>query len=297
MKKRDQPHDRYFKDLLEDIDIAKEFLLTYLDQAISKQIDWPTLAPYDVSLIGADNKQRYADVVYRAQTKKPSKTAVFFVLNHQRKADKLLPIRSLEYVLGTLKKTIKQGLVKPGFIVHMTWYNGQGKPYPYARSIFDYFADKELAKQLLYSAHQIITPAEVSDEELARHEKMAILGLFMKYGDDAQLLKWLEAHPQVASKLAEHKYIERSLEYVAEVGCHKLEDLLATFEKVSSKLKKTMLTTAQQLRQEGMQLGIEQGIEKTAKNMLFQLGLDLDTVQKATGLARAALEALQAAGK
>ena len=48
--------------------------------------------------------------------------------------------------------------------------------------------------------------------------------------------------------------------------------------------------------------GLEQGEKKgraeeklaIAKHMLFQLGLDIDIVQKATGLARAALEALQA---
>ena len=57
--------------------------------------------------------------------------------------------------------------------------------------------------------------------------------------------------------------------------------------------------------QRGMKQGEQKGMEKgraeeklaIAKNMLFQLGLDIDTVQKATGLARAALAQLQAAGK
>ena len=62
-------------------------------------------------------------------------------------------------------------------------------------------------------------------------------------------------------------------------------------------------------REEGMKKGMEKGMKKgmekgreeeklaIAKNMLFQLGLDIDMVQKATGLARAALAQLQAAGK
>ena len=66
MKKRDQPHDRYFKDLMQDIEIAQEFLLTYLDVVISEQIDWNTLELYDGSWIGGANKQLYADVERRA---------------------------------------------------------------------------------------------------------------------------------------------------------------------------------------------------------------------------------------
>ena len=88
MKKRDQPHDRFYKDLMQDIEVAREFLLNYLDQDIRARIDWDTLALYDTSLIGEANKQLYADVMYAAQTKQ-HKSEVFFILNHQRKADPL----------------------------------------------------------------------------------------------------------------------------------------------------------------------------------------------------------------
>ena len=54
-----------------------------------------------------------------------------------------------------------------------------------------------------------------------------------------------------------------------------------------------MLTTAQQIRQEG----IEQEKQGIAKNMLFKLHLGMDVVQKATGLSREALNKLQANGQ
>ena len=108
MKKRDQPHDRFYKDLMQDIEVAREFLLNYLDQDIRARIDWDTLALYDTSLIGEANKQLYADVMYTAQTKQ-HKSEVFFILNHQRKPDPLLPIRQLEYILGTLKTAVLSG--------------------------------------------------------------------------------------------------------------------------------------------------------------------------------------------
>ena len=108
----------------------------------------------------------------------------------------------------------------------------------------------------------------------------------MKYGDDPELLEWLEVHGDIARKLEKNKYINRSLEYVSEVGCHRLEDLLTTFEKVSAKLKETMLTTAQQIRKEGMQQGMQTRNLEIAKNMLLNLHLGMEVVQKATGLSR-----------
>ena len=54
--------------------------------------------------------------------------------------------------------------------------------------------------------------------------------------------------------------------------------------------------------QQGMQKGMQQGMQKgmqtksleIAKNMLFNLHLDIDVVQKATGLSSEALRKLQA---
>ena len=66
------------------------------------------------------------------------------------------------------------------------------------------------------------------------------------------------------------------------------------------------MTAAQQRRKEGIQLGIVKGMKEgrqegmqtrnweIAKNMLLQLHLGMDVVQKATGLASEARKQLQA---
>ena len=139
---------------------------------------------------------------------------------------------------------------------------------------------------------------------MATHEKMNVLEIFPKYIDNPNFPQWLVDHPEIAHKLAQNKYINRAIEYMVEAGYHKYEDLLAAFEKTSQKLSQTMLTTKQQLEreierqvrktvlQEGMEQGMQQGMEQgmqtksleIAKNMLFQLHLGMDVVQKATGL-------------
>ena len=290
MKKRDQPHDRFYKDLMQDIGIARKFLLTYLDKKIQDQVDWPTLSLYDPSLTGGANKQLYADLVYTAQTKQ-HKIDVFFILNHERKADPFLPIRSLEYILGTLKKSIKQKQ-QPAFIVHLTWYNGKKGPYPYVQSIYDYFKEKQLARDLLLDSCRVINPHDIPDQELASHEDLSVLELFMKHADNPNFLSWIASHPEIARQLAENKYIKRSLEYVVDVGSHTLEDLLATFEKISDKLKETMLTTAQQIRKEGMQQGMQEEKLVIARTMLTK-GYDPNEVKTLTGISQEAISKIK----
>lgn len=188
-------------------------------------------------------------MIYKAYTKKHC-TELFFVINHERKPDKLTPIRTLEYALGALKKSIKQKEGKPAFIIHLTWHNFKKGAYTPVKSI------KELASKLLLQSWQIINPHELADKELIKHEHTNVLALFMKYADDPNFPQWLVEHPAIANKLAENKYIDRSIEYMLDVGYHKYEDLLWAFEKTSEKLKQTMLTTRQQ---------IEKQVEKRAK--------------------------------
>jgi hypothetical protein len=66
----------------------------------------------------------------------------------------------------------------------------------------------------------------------------------------------------------------------------------------SLKERDRIVSAKEEGREEGRQEGREEGREEEklgiAKHMLFNLQIDMDTVQKATGLSRAALEALQA---
>jgi hypothetical protein len=50
------------------------------------------------------------------------------------------------------------------------------------------------------------------------------------------------------------------------------------------------MTYGQFLKQEGIEIGKKEGREEVAKTMLLKLGLDVDTVQRATELPKTALE-------
>ena len=288
MKAKNQPHDRFIKDLMENIDFAKKFFKTdHINLEIQEAMDWDTLELWDTALLGEDGKQIYADVLYRVFTK--DQQEAFIIFNHERKPDKILPVRRLEYKLGTLKKAIKQEK-ESALIYFITWYNGPA-PYPYQKSIIDYFTWRQLAAKL-FLEDEIIVVKEIPDEELSKHGEVSILEVFMKHVDNPNFPQWLIDHPEIAQQLAENKYIERSIEYLLEVGYHKEADLVAAFEK-TSKLKETMLTTRQRIEKRGMQQGMQARNLEIAKQMLSNMHLDIGTVSQATGLSEAELTKLK----
>ena len=279
MKQKHQPHDRYIKALLEDISFARKLFETqHINPEVQQEMDWDTLELWDTNLIGENNKQIVADVIYRVFTKEAQEA--FIIVNHERKPDRTLPLRRLEYKLGTLKKAIKQKK-QPALIYFFTLYNGPS-PYPYERSIADYFTMTQLASHLLLK-DELIVVKEIPDEELLKHGEVSILEVFMKYADDPGFPQWLIDHPKVARQLSENKYIERSIEYLLEVGEHTEEDLLAAFEAAAPKLKQTMLTTAQQIQNRGRKLGRKELKKEMAERML-RAGEPQEKVIQFTGL-------------
>ena len=287
MKKKNQPHDRFVKDLMENIDFAKKFFQTdHINLEVQEEMDWDTLELWDTALLGEDGKQIYADVLYRVFTK--DQQEAFIIFNHERKPDKILPVRRLEYKLGTLKKAIKQEK-ESALIYFITWYNGPA-PYPYQKSIIDYFTWRQLAAKL-FLEDEIIVVKEIPDEELSKHGEVSILEVFMKHVDNPNFPQWLIDHPEIAQQLAENKYIERSIEYLLEVGYHKEEDLVTAFEK-TPKLKEIMLTTRERIEKRSIEQGMQTRSLEIARNMLHQLGLGIETVQQATGLSRQELARL-----
>ena len=308
--KRDQPHDRFFREMMQDPEQAKEFGQTHLDKAIVEAIAWNELQPCSDSLVGENSKQLHADVVYTAKTIDGA-TDVTIIFNHERKADPLLPIRQQEYILGELRRC-HMAKKEPGFVVFTTWHNGPKGAYTNTRDLLDYFKNKEMAKRFLYRPCKIINPSNLEDAEMAGRSHIYMMELLMKHADQPNFLDWLTENPEIAQKLAEHQYIDRGIEYVVEVGKHKPEDIYATLEKISNKLAKTMLTTEKQILnrgmkqgvQLGMQRGVQQGVQQgvktrtweIAKNMFSELHLDVNDVHQATGLSMAELTKLQKAG-
>ena len=263
VRKRNQPHDRVYKGVMAEPRIARLFLEKHMDPEVKNRVDFNTLQITDPSSLGQDHKQLYADVVYKALTK-DTRREIFFILNHERNPCRFLPIRILEYILGTVRKMFKPGKRKPAFAYHITLYNGKTKEYPYPKSIGEFFdkEDRELAQYLLLSSHKVVNLNNYTDDELAEQGEIGPFQLVLKHASEPYFLSWVKKRPDLAYKIATDSNAEQLITYITEVRHEEEEEIRRIFADISSKLEKNMLTTAERIRRAGIKEGVEQGIER-----------------------------------
>ncbi|MEO1300983.1 MAG: Rpn family recombination-promoting nuclease/putative transposase [Bacteroidota bacterium] len=259
-RKRNQPHDRVYKGIMAEPRIARPFLEKHMDPEVKDRVDFSTLQITDPSSLGQDYKQLYADVVYKALTK-DTRREIFLVLNHERNPCLFLPIRILEYILGTVRKMFKLGPRKPAFAYHITLYNGRAKAYPYPKSIGEFFdeEDRALAQRLLLSSHKVVNLHDYTDDELSAQGEIGVFQLVLKHGSEPYFLSWLEQRPDLAHKIATDRNSDQLITYITEVSHKEPEEIRRIFADVSSKLESNMLTTAEQIRRVGIKEGVERG--------------------------------------
>ncbi|MEL6539309.1 MAG: Rpn family recombination-promoting nuclease/putative transposase, partial [Bacteroidota bacterium] len=134
-QQKNQPHDRFFRGLLMDIDLVRALLKSYMRAKIKALINWATLEFYSTALFGEGSKSLYADTAYRVKTYDGA--WILIILNHETKPDDSLSIRKLEYKLALLKRAHK-AKEKPSVIYFLTWQSGDKIPASYPKNIGDY---------------------------------------------------------------------------------------------------------------------------------------------------------------
>ena len=314
-RKYDQHHDRYFKDTFQDRALAKEFLGIYLNKEIHQAVDWDTFTVYDTSFIGANGMQKYADVLYVAQIK-AQPIDLLFMLNHERKPNKHLGIKIGEYSLGAMRRGLRQEPGRHMFVISYTYYNGVRSPYPhaypYSYSQFLNFEAKNLMERLILHAQNLLDVSAYKHTDIGSHGTVGIAELFMKHVDNVDVGTWLVGNEALLESFEGSECLDRSWNYLADVNECEVKKLVNLFEESLPKSKEKMLSIRQQIKKEGIQEGINQGIQegisqgrqegerlglrKIARQMLFQLHMGMDVIQRATGLSVEELEQLKEEG-
>jgi hypothetical protein len=70
---------------------------------------------------------------------------------------------------------LKQGNCKLPLVLPLLVYHGHSSPYPVYSELWDLFNQPQLAKQIMFKAHQIIDISSMTDEEIASHGAVALL--------------------------------------------------------------------------------------------------------------------------
>lgn len=190
-------HDHFFKNVMSDIRIARDFFEHYLPIEIKELIELDTLHLESGSYIDPALKSCTSDILYSVQM--GNEISYFYLLcEHQSSIDKLMPLRDLEYKIGIWRDHLKQQKTKSNaqrlpLILTFIFYNGRTK-YDGPLNLKDIM---EGPKFLINKFHEqpfvLIDANEIEDEVLRQQHWFGIVAYFMKHIRKRNLMNYIEA--------------------------------------------------------------------------------------------------------
>ena len=320
MHKIFNPHDRFFRQSLSDLKIAKDFFEAHLPRGILAKVDLDSLFICKESYIDEELKEYIDDIVYRVNIEEGQQGYIYLALEHQSTAKHLMAFRFIKYQLAIIDNHLKQHpnskylpLVFP-----LLYYHGIKTPYPEPTDFFDLFSDKDLAREFFLRPLRVIDTNRFSDEEIKTHKLAGLLELVQKHIYDRDFLLLTNQLKELIMKIATEAerdhllvYLDNTLYYIMkkaeisdkvkfkealdEIPLVKEESIMSTmaeqwvsegFQKGIQEGKQLGIQEGkQQGIQEGKQQGIQEGIKLAAFKML-QAGMCCSEIAKITGLSK-----------
>ena len=286
------PHDSLFKRIMESDIAAREFLDEYLPAEVKNIVDLKTIKVQKESYIEPNLTKRLSDIVYSVNTKDNEKAFIYIAAEHQSSVDNLMAYRLWKYMLLLAEKHLKDKGKLP-LIFPIVVYAGKAK-YTAPRNLWALFEYPELAKKLMTEDYALLDLQAISDEDIAKKKHIALFEYVMKHVHMRDMLKLWEnvfnklPNAVIIDKEYGYFYISNLLWYIdrklPEDKRNELSSLIIEHLPKSDG-EKIMRTIADSYIDEGIQIGISQGIEQSAIKMLKQ-NLDLQLIASITGFSQ-----------
>jgi predicted transposase/invertase (TIGR01784 family) len=269
-----QPHDKFFKRNLKEKKVAIDFLKAYLSKEIYTCINIDTLQLTEKSFIVPELQEIHSDIIYQCKINQKS-GYLFFLVEHESTAkDELMAFRLLHYIVSLSYERLQQGYKKLPIILPLCIYHGEISPYPHSTNLYDNFEDPEFARKVAFKPFKLIDLTILSDEEISQHGLISLMEMLFKHHRAKNFLsimrKMLKTQiVQNVIKSLNISYLSDMLNYVLsttqdETEPKAVQHLIQEFIKAfpEEPAKRTIMTFAQQLRQEGLQKGLQKGLQQ-----------------------------------
>ncbi len=264
-----KPHDSFFKQLMTDPVLIKDFIKSVLPKDLVKFFDLDSLKIIDTEKTNRKYKKYYLDI--SAECKLQDKDSeVYIVFEHKSYADKLTLIQILNYFSVVWEEDLRAGR-NPKPIIPIIFYHGKAK-FGLPVKFSEYFnVSKKLKKYLLDFEVQLFDTNAYENEEL------------LKFSDNMYLIASLLMFKNIFKNIDEMKpVLKRTLEIETEKGMLILDYFLMARDIKEDELNELikeiggdkMPSLAQrwleQGKQEGLQQGLQQGLHKGLQQGIHQ---------------------------
>jgi predicted transposase YdaD len=297
------PHDKIFKEVMGNVETAKSFVENYLPKEIIEVIDFENLEPEKDSFIDKKLQDLYSDILFKTKINN-SEAYLYFLFEHKSYIDKMTGVQLLKYIIAIWEqKVYKEKKAKLPIIIPILIYHGKSRWSEGCNLRHHIEGYKDLSENIKkyipdynFNIYDFSDSGEI--EIKGNFKLMVYLKIIGKtfienHQRYVKLMKVIfEMFEQLDEKEREERYFETILTYILSIRDDvSLEDIKKVVQEVSYERGETVMTAAEKLRTEGMQVGMEKGRQEgrqeeklqIAKN-LIKFGMDDNQIEQSTGL-------------
>lgn len=284
-------HDKLYRDLLNNKKEFALFLQDFFCYSLSCDI-----TKYNRNFITKDYSNTISDVIFKLANK-----PAYLLIEHQSYPDHSLPYRIYKYYssiledhLNSIKNLTKQDKIP--LVTPIILYTGSASwnfTPNFQDHQFDYTYNDNLKNGKLSLSYNFINIHDFSKEELLKMHSM--IAFAMAIDQCEQVPELIDTIYNVYSVCSneQKEYLHRMLTYLLKPIIPKklYENLLKKFnneeetymEELIERMKRDLELRRQVATKEGRQMGLQEGITKTAINMLKR-NMPLEDIADITGL-------------
>ncbi|OQC31070.1 MAG: hypothetical protein BWX67_01370 [Thermotogae bacterium ADurb.Bin062] len=270
MEKISKSHDKFFKEVLGDIETAKSFLQHYLPPKIVRLIDPESITIEKDSYVEKDLSEYFFDLLFRVKMQQ-EEGYVYLLFEHKSKVDKHVSLQLLGYMTSIWKKTVPQPLP---VILPVVFYQGREK-WEASQWFSNRFSntdrmDGDLKDYIPDYKYELFEISSLREEEVKGAKRLRIyldvLRMRSLEGKEAireTMFRVAVTISELSRTEANERFFQVCTIYLFEtMGGEYFQQLSELMGTVSEERSEKMQTIADMLRQEGREKGREEGLEK-----------------------------------
>jgi predicted transposase YdaD len=282
MPKRDQPHDKLFKQTLGNPRDAALELRAILPPALAANIDFGSLAPEPDTFLDASIKGSYADLLYTVRYR-GRKALLYVLLEHKSSPHRFTLLQLLRYMIRIwekhLARTPKPATLPP-IIPVIVYHSDKGRPpATHFHALFapDLMSDPELARLTPAFEARLDDISRLSDEALRARTlgPQATLGLvFLRDGRRKgrvlkELANWADLYRTLLATPEGQRAILQLFSYLSMVAPHlDLEEFIQQVHQDIPETETLVMTLAEKLLKQGRQEGRKEGSSSIVRRQI-----------------------------
>jgi predicted transposase/invertase (TIGR01784 family) len=273
MAEIDNPHDKFFKEVFGQPDIAADFITNYLPAEVVAELDLSAPELVKDSFIDASLQEHFSDLLYKVKLRGVKAEAfIFFLFEHKSEPDKWVALQILRYLLEFWEREKRAGATRLPPIFPVVFYHGKARWRVPANfnALVDFQAREYLKPFVPEYKYFLCDLSALEEQQIHGTPLLQTALLLMKNIRRKDLLAHLRrfwSRLKTISGERAGRFLSSCVRYVSAASKHlSADDAITTIRQefalnegeIMASLTKEWL---QQGRQEGLEIGIQQGIQ------------------------------------